>query len=198
MQSSNVTASSQDQRCGSALDAAVRSRLNSFETWDTTFWVHTCGYLCILLRIGLCRRLDLPDRWRHCFPGNCCWRSQFPYVATGWKGRKGCGVLYSVRDRMAGSKMSAVFTRRQGVLQCFVASGAFCQQGIIQAVLLSSQGRERGSEIFFFIHSLPMAGRQVVQWDKRPIYVPNGKLMLLGNSEHVQRMAFKPRDILDS
>lgn len=55
-----------------------------------------------------------------------------------------------------------------------------------------SRARERERDILcFFIHSLPMAGRQVVQWDKRPIYVPNGKLMLLGNSEHVQRMAIQ-------
>ena len=135
-----------------------------------------------------------------CFPGNCCWHSQFPYVATGWKGRKGCGVLYSVRDRMAGSKMSAVFTRRQGVLQCFVASGAFCQQGIIQAVLLSSQGHERGSEIFCVF------SYTVFQWLA-------GRLFSGTSVQYMCRTAssccsaivsmsrgwqFKPRDILDS
>ena len=94
---------------------------------------------------------------------------------TGWLGPRCRQFLYEGTECCKALLQVWPFANKKSSRQfCFHLKGA----------------RERESEIFFNTQpSSQLAGRQVVQWDKRPIYVPNGKLMLLGNSEHVQRMA---------
>lgn len=149
MQSSNVAASSQDQRCGSALDAAVRSRLNLKPEILSPGFTHVVifAFCCELVCAGDWISLTSEDI---VFLATVVGAVSFHMLPLGWKGRKGCGVLSSVCDRMAGSKMSAVFIRRQGVLQCFVASGAFGNKESSKQFFFYLKDAREGARFFVF------------------------------------------------